>query len=238
VNNYTDSHMEKGAVYDTEIFSSPMDAYMAKVEKSVLLEIVEKTLNGNLGNYVDFACGTGRIISSLEKCATKSIGVDVSQSMVDIAKEKCERTQFFIKDVTKERLDFPPIDVVTSFRFFGNAQQELRDSVLQYLHSILRKDGLLILNNHRNPVSISNRLFSLSGGDHEMDLTYDKLRESLNRQGFTVLKTLGIGGWIFRHSFQRKEILESKMANVLERVSRVVVPTSLCPDMILIAKKH
>ena len=85
---------------------------------------------------------------------------------------------------------------------------------------------------------ISNRLFSLSGGDHEMDLTYDKLRESLNRQGFTVLKTLGIGGWIFRHSFQRKEILESKMANVLERVSRVVVPTSLCPDMILIAKKH
>ena len=203
----------------------------------LLKEIIENYLSGSLGNYVDFACGTGRIISAVEQYATNSIGVDVSETMINEARRKCKRTEFFVQDVTKQPLTLPTIDVATAFRFFGNAQQELRKSVLQFLHSTLRTGGHLILNNHRNPHSVQNRLFSLTGGQHEMDLTYGKLRKLLEEQGFQIAMTFGIGGWILRHSFARREIFESAMSETFEKVSRILIPPSLCPDMIVIAKK-
>ena len=39
-------------------------------------------------------------------------------------------------------------DLVTSFRFFGNAQDELRSSALAAINRHLRPQGYLIINNH------------------------------------------------------------------------------------------
>ena len=176
IEDYRTSHKNKGGSYDETILSSPFDAYMDTWEAHHLERAVQRLFPASLPRYLDFACGTGRITRRVEAMATESYGVDLSQTMLDAARAKCCRTHFVCADLSKDSLQLGEFDLITAFRFFGNAQDELRDSAMAAIRRHLRLGGYLIINNHRNPRSM---LAAWRRNTREMDLSYSKLKSLL-----------------------------------------------------------
>lgn len=234
--DYRRSHVERGPSYDATLDTNPFDAYMAKWEAYWLANLVTALHDNGISRYLDFACGTGRITRTVAPYARESIGIDISHSMLEVARTKCPGTRFIEADITRTSLDLGKFDVLTSFRFFGNAQDTLRHEVLTAMARLLRPGGYLIVNNHRNPLSTSALLHRMTGGAHGMDLTYFKFRRMLEKSGFALVKAQPIGFWLFRSAMQSSTAIVDAGARG-ERLfaSRIYAP--FAPDMILVARR-
>jgi len=236
--SYRQSHLAKGSDYDSDLNLGNFDSYMVIHESRILKDVVKSLFPNKVGRYLDFACGTGRILSSIEKLAKTSIGFDVSESMVSEAKEKCTNSTFYITDVTKSAPPEDQFDLVTAFRFFGNAEQELRSSVLRTLSDVTQTGGYLIINNHRNPWSIHELLLRLKGESNNLDLSYANLRELLDTHGFDIEKKIGIGLWVYRYGLRDTTTKSGSFLRHLEPLSRIGFLAPFCPDYLVVAKKR
>lgn len=236
--DYRESHINKSANYDEFISSSALDAYMDRWEARYTLEILSRLYPINIPRYLDFACGTGRITQRIAPFALEAYGVDISPSMLELARKKCPTAQFVHADLTQKDIEFGLFDLVTSFRFFGNAQDELRSSALQAINRHLHLNGHLIINNHRNPKSIL-ALISRLGGDpgHGEDLSHAKLKSLLESNGFKILETLPIGLWVYRYKLASKKCLESPKTEFWEKITKLSALSRWAPDSVIVAVK-
>jgi ubiquinone/menaquinone biosynthesis C-methylase UbiE len=151
--DYRISHTspEKGKLYDANFKKLAYRAYVWSWEKMVLTDILSFYFNNKPIKYLDFACGTGRIIGYLEPMVNEAIGVDVSDSMLEVGKQNVKKAELIKVDLTKELIfkeDY--FDLITAFRFFLNAQQELRMDVFRILAKLLSQDGCFVFNIHCN----------------------------------------------------------------------------------------
>jgi predicted TPR repeat methyltransferase len=113
--------------------------------------------------YLDFACGTGRIIGYLEDLVGPSIGVDISDSMLQVGCQNVKRSLLLQADLTQENiLAGKTFDLITAFRFFLNAQPDLRQEAISIMSSLLSDQGCLVFNIHLNQGSIAERIRWLS----------------------------------------------------------------------------
>lgn len=150
--DYSDSHQEKGKQYDENFRTRTGRKLMYQWESQIIRRysaIAEK--------HLDFACGTGRI-TKVSNSPVK-LGIDISESMLTVARQSCSTAEFRCGDFQKILRDDEKFDVITAFRFFPNADSKLRASVLLKLKEHLSPDGHLIFNNHRNFWSLSMILF-------------------------------------------------------------------------------
>jgi ubiquinone/menaquinone biosynthesis C-methylase UbiE len=232
---YRQSHLDKGGTYDETITASPFDAYMAKWEAQYLREIVPGLTQGR-GRYLDFACGTGRITATVAPMVAESVGIDVSDSMLAVARQKCPSTRFVCADLARQAVDVGVFDLVTSFRFFGNAEDDLRRAVLGAISRLLRNGGHLIINSHRNPHAIGSLL--RKGGTERMDLSYWKISRLLRDHGFRIVGVRPIGFWIYRARLRNERTLTSSRAAVAERAFRHRIFAPFAPDCVLLAEKR
>lgn len=236
--DYRRSHLHKGADYDAALATAPFDRFMARQESRLLNALLDQYFPQGVPAYLDFACGTGRITAQVEPRAKQSYGVDVSEQMIAEARQKCRRTTFFVQDITHEPLQVRDLDLITSFRFFGNAQPVLRQEVLAAALSILRPGGYLLINNHRNSDSIRNLLLRLTGQPSEGELSHFKLRRLLHEAGFEIVKTWGVGTWIIRATLRSRTVLESPKAERFERITRLPFVAPISPDVIVLARRR
>ena len=234
---YRDSHLEKGNDYDIDLEQFPMDHYMADAEARILSKLVPRLFPNGVNNYLDFAGGTGRVTRLVEAFASESTAIDISESMQSVAKRKCKKTHFILADITKEPIELEPFELVTAFRFFGNAEESLRESVLRVLSSMIIKDGYLIFNNHRNPLAIRELLLRFRGEQSNLTLNPFAFRRLLKKYNFKIVQTIGIATWVIRAKYEQKEYLTSKVANILEYISCLPGISIVSPDSIVIAKK-
>jgi len=150
---YRDSHKypTKGVTYDEHYETIPWRRFLWSREQEVILRILEKYFAGKDIHLLDFACGTGRITSFLENRVKTSTGVDVSSSMLAIAREKLKRTEIIEADITSGNvLRGRKFNLITAFRFFLNAEPELRYAAIRAIVTLLAQDGYLVFNNHQN----------------------------------------------------------------------------------------
>ena len=120
-------------------------------EQEIILKILDKYFAGRDIHLLDFACGTGRITSLLENLVKTSTGVDVSGSMLAVARGKLERSEIIEADITAENVLKPrKFNLITAFRFFLNAEPHLRLTAIRALTELLTDDGYFIFNNHHN----------------------------------------------------------------------------------------
>jgi SAM-dependent methyltransferase len=103
-------------------------------------------------NYLDFACGTGRLLSLVAPAFSKAAGLDVSQEMLTRAASKQQAVQLYCRDVGVDPSPLEePVDLVTVFRFVLNADPDDRTAALRWLRRQLRDDqSRVVLNNHGN----------------------------------------------------------------------------------------
>lgn len=206
--NYRTSHTDKGRskYYDTQVFSRNSYSYRVwQLEKIILKKLFSK-INRNNKN-LDFACGTGRVISYLDNDlnVTNLTGIDISAEMLGRAKDKIKSANLIQKDITRDNIKNLKFDNIVSFRFFLNAENNLRKDVLLKLNSLLDGSGKLIFNIHGNKnslfqimVSFHNflnktglaKLFLGRDVHHFKSLSVKEVKELLAKTGFILEKKI------------------------------------------------
>ena len=151
--SYRHSHKYpgKGLEYETYYETQPWQRFLWSRERKIILQILEKYFADRDIQLLDFACGTGRITSFLEGRVKTSTAVDVSDSMLAIAREKLKRTEIIEADITIDNvLAGRRFNLITAFRFFVNAEPALRSAAMKTLARLLSEDGCLVFNNHQS----------------------------------------------------------------------------------------
>jgi len=151
--SYRDSHKysTKGAEYEAYYKTQLWERFLWSREREIIPQILEKYFAGKDIHLLDFACGTGRITSLLEDRVKTSTCVDVSSSMLAIAREKLKRTEIIEADITiNDVLEGRKFNLITVFRFFVNAEPALRSAAMAALSKLLSEDGFLVFNNHQS----------------------------------------------------------------------------------------
>ena len=154
---YRQSHLAKGPSYQAKFSENPRRRLTWKIEQRILDTIFDRYMTQRQVDYLDFACGTGRILKHLEGRVSSSTGVDLSPSMLKVASDRTSHSQLYQIDITRDPTpNNANYDLITAFRFFPNAEQQLREDAIRQLASLLREDGLLVFNNHRSTSFIRN----------------------------------------------------------------------------------
>jgi SAM-dependent methyltransferase len=151
--SYRDSHKyaSKGAEYEQHYKTQAWERFLWSREQEIILGVLDKYFAGRDIHLLDFACGTGRITGFLENRVKTSTGIDVSGSMLAIAREKLERTEIIEADITAGNVLKPrKFNLITAFRFFLNAEPNLRYAAIGALTELLTDDGYFVFNNHHN----------------------------------------------------------------------------------------
>ena len=98
---------------------------------------------------LDFGCGNGRILELFSGKNINYSGVDVSEKLIDIAKEKYpDRANDFQKISDSDSLSLPSdsFNVVYSIAVFHHfPSKEYRENVAKELYRITKKDGHIII---------------------------------------------------------------------------------------------
>jgi SAM-dependent methyltransferase len=192
---YRSSHQgsDVAAYYDSG-FQDPHTAQGLawQLEQWILPTLLDKYVPAR-ARVLDFACGTGRILGWLEHRFPRPTGVDVSPDMIEVARRRCGNARFVVGDVTRTPdLVAGHYDLVTAFRFFLNAEPDLRSDVLAFLRGLLVPDGILIANFHLNPWSARGLYLQARwGGRREPMLSPASARRMLAESGFAVLEVIG-----------------------------------------------
>lgn len=189
--DYRNSHTAPGYGEEYE------DAYAASTFYGQLWETIEKPLVAKtLGELamsgaktcIDFACGTGRILSVTNEIFAEALGVDISASMLSQASKNVPRAELIEADITRQPLG-RKFDVGTAFRFFRNAQPELRVQALEALADHIRPGGHLVVNTHGNPIAPAIAALKLKAsvaGGIANSLSESDLSNLLQSSGFVV----------------------------------------------------
>ena len=186
--DYRLSHLQKGKgrSYHATFSNCPYRKMVWQFEQGILDRILRDYCTIRPLNHLDFACGTGRIISYLAGRTSIQVGVDISPSMLDVAQQNNRTTEIIEADLTKEDvLGERKFTLITAFRFFSNAQPELRRDVMHLLSKHLEDAGYLVFNNHKNAGSARHRLYRLLNREYQ-GMCMDEVTELLSEVGLEV----------------------------------------------------
>ena len=191
--DYRTSHLGKGSDYHNTFVDSPARAVMWEIEKQVLTRLMGELFNAP-PSLLDFACGTGRIAAHLEDSCRSSTGVDVSTSMLDVAKTTTRRTELLCVDVVgSDALGGRRFDLITAFRFFPNAEEALRSEAMRRLASLLAPGGYLVFNNHKNESSLMLTLARLAGRGDRRNMSSSEVSTLVAEAGLRIFKAIPLG---------------------------------------------
>lgn len=217
VDSYTDSHKKngKGESYDEHYAADHWHKFLWSREQLVLTNIVDDFFKGRDIHLLDFACGTGRIVGFLENRVATAVGVDVSESMLEIARQKLTRTELIQADITKQNvLHGRKFNLITAFRFFLNAEPELRRSTLKVLVALLDKDGCFVFNNHRNQTSPLVRFKYDRCHRKRNFMSMEETRNFVHEAGLEIAKIYPVG-FLPLHKLKLPHILN----NAVDRIA-------------------
>lgn len=197
--NYSQSHLapSKGLEYDESYLVGHEAHYWSHHESPLLLGIFKDLVQQGKVDFLDVACGTGRISQIIHDSPATVTGVDVSPSMLAQAREKIPSATFLEADITQDSIEVGNSpDVVTLFRFILNAEDTLRGQMLNAINRLLEIGGSFVVNNHNNPLSPVNlklHFLRMKGRDKTTKtLSHGEMRKLLAAHGFSVRKTFGV----------------------------------------------
>ena len=141
---YADRFQHEDAVSFYEAGEYEAGSYSSciwRLQRPVVEQLVKDFRAAQPGpvRLLDFACGTGRVLASLESTVGSAEGIDISPEMLAVARTKCTRARLQVGDIlTQPDLPGKNYDVITAFRFLLNVEPEIRRRVLRRLRELIR----------------------------------------------------------------------------------------------------
>ena len=194
--DYRRSHLDpgKGESYQDAFARNPYRSMIWGLEKRILDRLLDTDFEGRPIRHLDFACGTGRILAYVADRAEVSVGVDVSPSMLAVAKAGAGRSELIEADLTaSDVLGDRGFNLITAFRFFPNAQPSLREEAMRVLLKHLSPGGWLVFNNHKNSGSFKARLARLRRRGGTEGMSAAEVRALLDGNGLKIARQRSIG---------------------------------------------
>lgn len=203
--DYRTTHLGAGkaADYDSGFFQPGTLKHLEwDLERRLLQRTVARLRPGRV---LDFACGTGRVLQFWQLQGVTPTGLDVSPDMLALAQEKVPNARRFRADVTHgpDPLAGEQFDVISAFRFFLNAEPELRAAVLAWMRGHLRPDGRLVANFHLNPRSSRGAYLRARRLKGQPMLSQEEVVELLGTAGFELEELVGYSFLPFRRDGAR-----------------------------------
>jgi len=222
--------------------------YATSSWSSLLWEHEQEVLEGLLSDpdflpvrrrYVDFACGTGRVIEVLATRFDDVEGVDISEAMLRRARRRLPGVRFVAGDVMRcPELVGANVDLVTMFRFLLNAEPADRLGALSWARGLLRDDASrIIVNNHGNlwthkAIPYAVRRVRHSGGSVTGNvLSHRQVVSLVNAAGLKVERVIGLG-YLGGHAQQL--LGRNRMSRLQRRLSGVRWVQRLGEDQIYV----
>lgn len=190
--DYRRSHLaaNKGESYHREFSESPYRRMVWQLERAILDRILMMYPRNCEIHHLDFACGTGRILGHYKNRVTTSVGVDVSPSMLEVARKDQHHSELIEADLTEDDvLRERKFNLITAFRFFPNAEPELRMKAMQVLVRHLHESGYMVFNNHKHTGSTRNRLARLCGRTNYKGMSMSDVEGLLAANDMEIVKT-------------------------------------------------
>jgi SAM-dependent methyltransferase len=156
---YTEHYHKKGASgqsYDRSL-ANRFELAIFQLEHGILLDLFRRLRSSDPATrYLDFACGTGRILAVFKDLIHSKVGVDTSPGQLEIARQKVADAEFVCGNLvtSPELLSGRRFDLITSFRLLLNLEPENRIPILRALRGHLAPNGYLVVDNHMNRYSI------------------------------------------------------------------------------------
>lgn len=208
VTNYSNRFQDRTAVeayehgeYGPESYSSIVWEWQRPVVERIIREF--KQSRSTPSRLLDFACGTGRVLSCIELLMDSAEGVDISENMVQLARAKCRKAQLKVGDILSQPgLVQGPYQVITSFRFLLNVEAEVRARVLRKLREVIEAPGgMLLVNVHGNSRSLRHPAIawkrrqerSKPSGTMLNEMSPGETKDLLQASGFRVVRQFGFG---------------------------------------------
>lgn len=236
--DYRKSHLGpgKGRSYDDQFYENPYRSMVWGLEQRVLGRIMQRFYKGRKIRHLDFACGTGRILGYFENHAEISVGVDLSESMLEVAREKLKRSEIINADISQnDVLGDRKFNLITAFRFFPNAQPQLRVEVMQRLIKHMDTDSYIVFNNHKNLSSSTNRLSRLLRRGGSDGMHHSEVESLLKASGLKIEKIYHIG---VIPSTEKHLLLPQTVLCILEKaLCACGIFRNLAQDLIFVCKR-
>lgn len=190
--SYRESHLGegKGAWYDA-IHGRKVDSLIWDYfVKPRLTEVFAAAAASGSRSYLDFACGTGRILKVGSAYFETAVGIDVSPDMLVVARERVPAATFHCVDVTRSVDAVSGVfDCVSLFRFLLNAEPSLRLSVLEWIAAHTKPGAFLVGNHHMETFSLSGMVTAASrklAGRNRNHLSRKQVTDMLAQCGFRI----------------------------------------------------
>ena len=184
--------------YDEAVYArGSHDSHLNVIEERILMQVVRQISAGGRLRYMDFACGTGRILSIVAPHAELAVGVDVSADMLARAQQRVPLAKMRLHDLLASRtIQEAPFDLITAFRFFLNVEPASRGDYFKALAANLAtRSSLLVFNIHGNRDSVRH----LARYRHRRvpapmnEMSSRDVETALDRAGLEVVQRWGVG---------------------------------------------
>jgi len=207
--------------YDTanRVMSMGVDIKWRKQACDLAFKYYSKNIiDSKIDRVVDVACGTGDMMGHWSKNAELNsltikdiVGVDPSNGMVDVAREKFPKFTYHISKATEIPLESESCDILSISYGIRNVVE--RQDALKEFNRVLKKDGLVVIlefMKNENPnllgqvrdfymhkilpkiggfISKNLEAYEYLPNSIEDFLTVKKMQDELNEAGFDVLYT-------------------------------------------------
>ena len=207
--SYSARFQEKEAVesYDAKEYAAgSYSASIWQLQRPVVEKFLSdfRQLRTGPSRLLDFACGTGRVLSCVEQFADTADGIDISENMIAVARTKCRRARLQVGDIlASPELLQKDYDIITCFRLLLNLEPEMRGRILSQLRGVIGPEGRLLVNIHgnsrslRHPAIVWRRWRERKQKSDAMlnEMSPGETEKLLWESGFRVVRKMGFGIW-------------------------------------------
>jgi len=175
---------KKASTYDNGYIGKFTQKY-----KDLLIETIDETKSDVHGcRVLDVACGTGALLEMLhDRYAVTGYGIDISENMIAIAKEKNKDLHFEVGSASDLHfVDDNSMDIVTvsaAYHHFPDTDQFLREA-----YRVLKPCGAIYIAEPHSPILLRPLAFILVHFSKSGDKTFytpKKINKSFRKNGFT-----------------------------------------------------
>jgi SAM-dependent methyltransferase len=95
-------------------------------------------------SVLEIGCGNGRDAQEIVKHTDRYLGIDISQSMIDIAQRTLPEQRFVVADIESYTFEHD-IDIIFSFASLLHSPPEKLEQVFRSAHTALSADGVFYI---------------------------------------------------------------------------------------------
>lgn len=241
MDSYRASHVGHGTGvrYDAALSRKVDGLIWEEFVRPTLLDILRRARDAGATRYLDFACGTGRILEVGAQVFDDVTGIDVSPDMLEVARARVPQARILMLDVTREPNGAVgrEFDCVSIFRFLLNAESALRRDVLRWLAAQMPVGATLVGNNHMAAASlngVATRLAERFAARGRNCLTRTETEELLASAGFRVETW---SGFRVLPSWRGRPLLGRGVQRAAERVALAAGLGRFGSDQLFVARR-